>query len=92
MELTCTYGSFLESGILKLAHHGSISSTSAEFLQGVRPEMSVISVGKRNRFNHPSPVVLDRLKDAGCSYLRTDEEGAIIFESDGKKWKRFHWR
>ena len=92
MELIRTYGSFLESDILKLAHHGSISSTSAEFLQGVRPEMSVISVGKRNRFNHPSPVVLDRLKNAGCSYLRTDEEGALIFESDGKKWKRFHWR
>ena len=55
------YGSFLLSDILKVGHHGSLTSTSDNFLQTVQPKNAIISVGMHNRFNHPSPFILKRL-------------------------------
>jgi len=67
-------------GILKVAHHGSSSSTGARFLSRVRPAVALLSVGARNRFGHPSPLVLERLRDAGARVRRTDLEGALWLE------------
>ncbi|MEX2159335.1 MAG: ComEC/Rec2 family competence protein [Dehalococcoidia bacterium] len=69
--------------VLKLAHHGSQSSTSPLFLEAVRPELAVVSVGANNTFGHPSPVVLDRLR--GVPVLRTDLNGTIRIETDGTR-------
>lgn len=66
--------------VLKVAHHGSNTSTHWEFLQQVRPEFAVISVGKDNRFGHPHPAVLKRLQDIGATILRTDIHGTIDVE------------
>jgi len=71
----------LESDILKLAHHGSKTSSSYNFLKKVDPEVAVISVGENNRYKHPSQEVLERIKD--LIIYRTDEDGDIKILTDG---------
>ena len=62
---------------LKVGHHGSKSSSSLEFLKLIQPKVAVISVGKKNRYGHPAPEVLERLKRVGAKVRRTDEEGKV---------------
>jgi competence protein ComEC len=73
-----------EAMLLKVAHHGSASGTSADLLATVRPRYAVISVGARNVYGHPRLEVLERLQQAGVKTYRTDEEGAVSFYLDGK--------
>ena len=75
----------LRSTVLKVAHHGSKTSTSPQFLAAVAPELAVISVGTDNPFGHPSPEVVERLVDQlGENKLyRTDRDGTIEFITDG---------
>ena len=91
-DLIHQYGDFLQSDILKVGHHGSRTSSSEEFLTVLKPQIAVVSVGKFNKFRHPSKSVLQRLKDHAIEIHRTDEEGAIWFESDGMSLRRVHWR
>jgi competence protein ComEC len=86
------FGSFLDSDILKAGHHGSSTSSSSPFLDSITPNFAIISVGKRNKFGHPSPDVVRELERRETRVLRTDREGAIIFESDGTRWEQRHWR
>jgi competence protein ComEC len=72
-----------EATLLKVAHHGSASGTSADLLATVRPHYAVISVGARNGYGHPRFEVLQRLQQAGVKTYRTDEEGAVSFYLDG---------
>ena len=77
----------LTSNVLKVAHHGSNTSSSPEFLAVVNPQVAVISVGKDNRFGHPGTETMTRLKgklDQNQIY-RTDEHGTIEFITDGKR-------
>ncbi len=76
----------IKSSVLKVPHHGSPRSTSEVFLEGVKPKISVISVG-RNNFGHPSEDTLKRLRDSGSMVFRTDESGAVIVTTDGKSVK-----
>lgn len=71
--------------LLKVGHHGSITSTSEAFLRATSPEYALIPVGARNRYGHPDPVVLARLRRAGAHILRTDRHGtvAVIARRDG---------
>lgn len=81
----------LTSTVLKVAHHGSDTSTSQEFLAVVNPQIAIISVGKGNPFGHPSDEVLERLKEklGQENIYRTDEHGTIEFITDGKRlWVR----
>jgi competence protein ComEC len=73
-----------EAMVLKVAHHGSATSTSAALLSAVHPRYAVISVGARNVYGHPRREVLARLQNAGVVTYRTDEEGAVSFYLDGK--------
>jgi competence protein ComEC len=73
----------LQSDILKVGHHGSKTSTGPDFISAVSPEYAVISVGKDNRYGHPNQEVLDILTNFGTQILRTDEQGRIIFKSNG---------
>ncbi len=86
------YTDFLQSDVIKAGHHGSITSSCEEFLKYVKPKEVVVSVGKFNKFRHPSAEVLERYKNLGTHIHRTDEEGAIIFESDGKEIHHVKWR
>jgi competence protein ComEC len=72
-----------EAMLLKVAHHGSASGTSADLLATVRPRYAVISVGARNVYGHPRREVLERLQHAGVKTYRTDEDGAVSFYLDG---------
>ena len=76
-------GCELHSTVLKVAHHGSNSSTSYPFLREAAPDYAVISVGE-NTYGHPTEPLLSRLRDAGPAVLRTDLQGTIVFTSDGK--------
>ena len=58
----------------------------------ITPELAVISVGRKNKFKHPSPIVIQRLLDANVRIHRTDRDGAIWLNSDGKSIKAFPWR
>jgi competence protein ComEC len=73
----------LNSDLLKVGHHGSISSTSIDFLKQVKPTYAVISVGKDNRYGHPHKEIIERLTEQNVEILRTDELGTIILTSDG---------
>lgn len=78
------YGGTLRAHLLKAGHHGSSTSTSAEFLQFVEPELVVISAGRGNRYGHPAPEVLDRLKATGVEIARTDQDGTISLRVKGE--------
>lgn len=71
--------------VLKVAHHGSRTSSSEEFLEQVKPEYAIISCGQNNDYGHPHQEVVDRLK--GVKIYRTDEEGTILVTSDGENLK-----
>ena len=73
----------LRADVLKVSHHGSSDSTSAEFLKRVNPKYAVVSVGKDNTYGHPSDGVLERLKLMGTAIFRTDYHGDIRITSDG---------
>ena len=86
-------GPALKSTVLKVAHHGSRSSSSEVFVKAVSPEIAVISCGRKNRFGFPHEETLSMLAD--CRVFRTDRDGAVgIREGDGgtapvKTWKNF---
>jgi competence protein ComEC len=73
----------LSSTVLKVAHHGSNSSSCSAFLSVVKPQVAVISVGAGNLFGHPSSEVLDRL--SATHLYRTDQQGTIELVTDGKR-------
>jgi competence protein ComEC len=89
-ELIDQYSDFLESNILKLAHHGSKSSNSEEFLREVLPEIAIISVGRENKYGHPHQEVLERLEKYDIKILRTDRDKDIKIISNGKKYEFSH--
>jgi competence protein ComEC len=81
----------LEAGIdtsatvLKVAHHGSKTSTQEHMLEAVRPAFAVISSGANNSYGHPHPDLLERLRSRGVGILRTDELGEIAVRTDGRR-------
>ena len=71
--------------VLKVGHHGSKTSSSEPFIDEINPKYSIISVGKNNRYGHPSDSVLDNLENS--KIYRTDEDGSIMFKIKNNKWK-----
>lgn len=78
-RLVSRYGSSLTADLLKVAHHGSKTSSSAIFLSSVKPKFGIVSVGKGNRYGHPSAVVIERINKTGAALLRTDFLGSVFF-------------
>ncbi|MFH0905622.1 MAG: ComEC/Rec2 family competence protein [bacterium] len=72
--------------ILKVAHQGSQTASSPEFLASARPEVAVVSVGKNN-FGHPHQIVLDRLQQSGAQVFRTDQDGMVEVVTDGQRYR-----
>lgn len=70
--------------VLKVPHHGSRTSSSAGFIDALAPKMVVISAGRRNTFGHPAPEVVQRYVERGISVLRTDRDGAVMLQTDGR--------
>lgn len=75
----------IKSDVLKVGHHGSITSTGQEFLEKVSPEIAIVMVGKNNKFNHPSLRTLKKLEKLDIKTFRTDLDGTIDIISDGEK-------
>jgi competence protein ComEC len=69
--------------VLKAAHHGSRTSTSAALIEQWRPQIALVSAGRGNRFGHPAPDVIARLRSLGTVVYRTDRHGQITVDSDG---------
>lgn len=86
------YNYFLDSDVLKVGHHGSITGSTEEFLRVVSPKISLVSAGIKNKFGHPSENVLLRLRELKSDIYRTDELGAVLIHSDGKKIKIINWK
>ncbi|GAB6158249.1 hypothetical protein JCM39194_14490 [Desulfotomaculum varum] len=75
----------LRADVIKIAHHGSNSSTGKRFLKAVTPQMAVISVGSGNDYGHPHKETLQKLAAAGIKVYRTDLMGTIVMTTDGQK-------
>jgi competence protein ComEC len=74
----------IRATVLKVGHHGSAEASSADFLAAARPTVAVISVGDRNAHGHPGPETLARLRAVGAQVYRTDRDGAVILDTDGR--------
>jgi competence protein ComEC len=77
------YNNNLKSDVLKVSHHGSKYCSSLNILNNIQPHYALISAGIKNKFNHPSCEVLERLRLFHANILRTDKQGAILLKSDG---------
>lgn len=78
---------YLKSDVLKLNHHGSSDTNSMKFLKAVSPNYAVVCCAKGNPFGHPHHSVLKRVRKRKIKLFRTDEQGTVIFTSDGEKLK-----
>jgi competence protein ComEC len=74
----------ISATVLKVGHHGSSTSTSYPFLREVMPQYAVISCGADNSYGHPHEETLSKLRDADVTLYRTDTQGTVVCESDGK--------
>jgi competence protein ComEC len=84
MERLNAAGLPLKADVLKVPHHGArMDDDGRAFVAGVAPRYAAVSVG-RNSYGHPNPATLSILRAAGAEILRTDEGGALSFESDGR--------
>lgn len=73
----------IKTDVLKVSHHGAKSSNNLAFLKVAKPEYAIISVGAKNRYNHPSPETLGWLQAVGAQILQTKDLGTITLKSDG---------
>jgi competence protein ComEC len=87
-----SYQKFLRSELLKIAHHGSSTSTNRKFLNQTQPLVAVISVAKNNKFKHPSPIIMDRLGQSVPRIYQTSREGALIFDVTPQMIRKIAWR
>ncbi|MBI3000180.1 MAG: DNA internalization-related competence protein ComEC/Rec2 [Deltaproteobacteria bacterium] len=77
-------GADLSSAVIKVPRHGSLTSSTEDFVAAVKPKLTIFSVGHRNLFGLPRQEVVSRYSAAGAEVLRTDQDGAITIETDGK--------
>jgi competence protein ComEC len=90
--LASNFGNMLDSDVLKVGHHGSSTGSSDAFLNLVSPEISLVSAGIKNKFNHPSERVINSLEETNSIIYRTDKSGGILLQSDGKNIKQIIWK
>jgi competence protein ComEC len=81
-------GADIKSDILKVGHHGSKTSTTEDFVRAVAPHSAVISVGRKNRYGHPTQQTLDTLAKFNIPIFRTDQDSDVEFVSDGRKFEK----
>jgi len=77
--------------VVKIPHHGSLTSSSEAFVSALRPQVAIVSAGRSNRFGHPVPDVLQRYRAAGGEVFRTDLDGAVTVDTDGLSLEVHTW-
>ncbi|MFL6280356.1 MAG: DNA internalization-related competence protein ComEC/Rec2 [Vicinamibacterales bacterium] len=77
--------------IVKAPHHGSATSSTQPFLDALHPSAVVFSAGRGNRFGHPVPAVVARYRELNAVIFRTDEDGAIVLDTDGRTVEMWTW-
>lgn len=92
LELLQRHSPSLRSDVLLAPHHGSRSSSTADFVEAVKPQFVVFTSGYRNRFRHPHPEVVGRYRDLGSRVLRSDRDGAVFFTFAGGRVTALSWR
>lgn len=83
-NMIAAFGELLDSDVLLLAHHGSSSSSAPDFIRAVSPQAAVASAGNKNPYGHPHKEVRLMLQSFGIPLYRTDEQGSIVFYSNGE--------
>jgi competence protein ComEC len=80
----------LRADVLKVGHQGSSTSSTAEFLDAVKPRVALVSVGEGNTYGHPSATIMASLAERGAEVLRTDRAGTVVVETDGRmvRWRQ----
>ncbi len=78
---------FIKSDVVKVAHHGSQTSSTQEFINAADAKIAVISVGRQSKFGHPHREVVERWKSTGAAVLTTGERGTVSVSTDGKDLK-----
>ncbi|MFV1883987.1 MAG: DNA internalization-related competence protein ComEC/Rec2 [Balneola sp.] len=86
------YGDLLDTDFLKVGHHGSRTSSYSTFLEEVSPEIAVVSLAERNRFKHPHPEAIQRIKQKRTELYFTSRDKAMVFVSDGTRIWREDWK
>jgi competence protein ComEC len=85
------WGEVLESEVLKLGHHGSKHSTSQEWLKAVSPQLALVSCGRGNRYGHPTPLVMERVRQSGAEVRRSDHHRAVWLRCAGGVVEELDW-
>ena len=75
---------FVQTDVIKVAHHGSRTSSIAEFINASKAKLAIVSVGKNSPFGHPHSEVVERWKTSGAKVMTTGENGTISVSTDGK--------
>jgi len=75
----------LKADVVKVAHHGSKTSSTQPFVRATQPALAVISVGRHSLFGHPSPEVVERWRAGGAQVMTTGEKGTISVVTDGRE-------
>ncbi len=86
------YADLVDTDVLKVGHHGSRTSSGEELIASTSPTISVISLAKKNRFNHPHPEAIQRILDSETDLYFTSRNKAIVLKSDGKTIWREEWQ
>lgn len=90
-RLTEEYSIMLNTDILKVGHHGSRTSSGADFLKLVKPEIAVVSLAEQNRFSHPHTEAIHRIMHTNAHVFYTSRDKAIVFKSDGAIFQKLNW-
>lgn len=80
-------GEDVQADVIKAGHHGSRTSSTKDYLKAVDPEIAVISCGEGNSYGHPHQQTLDKFRELGVAFYRTDTQGTITIGTDGKRYE-----
>ena len=86
-DLVSRYGKKLQSTVLKVAHHGSSTSSTYNFLKAVQPQLALISCGDKEKYNHPNKQVLGTFEYLQIPVKVTSQNGEITLRTDGEKYQ-----
>ena len=86
-----SFSPLLQANVVKVAHHGSSTSSTEKFIATTRSNYAIVSVGANNRFSHPNPAIVQNWENSGARVAQTAADGGLLFRSDGKNITQILW-